>query len=294
MSPRNASSVGNKRLYDDPLTGEKFWSVTTVISGGLPKPALLPWGINSVAEAAVHKRKTLLAMTSECETDGKCTPGQWCSSCDAAVRWLKSSPYQQRDKAADLGSRIHEAAEAYKLGKPAPPWPDDIAPTMGQYERWLNLLEPTFEQVEQTVYNRTQRYAGTLDAIIRLPLTDRTRQLALSADWPLPEDRDYLLLLIDYKSGKAIYPEVALQLAAYRYAEYMRLPDNSEAPVPVVDGAAALHLLPDAFHFLPVRADAEVFNAFLYARETFRFMEEISKTVIGHDLLQGALETEAA
>lgn len=264
MSPRNASSVAGKRLYDDPLTGEKFWSVTTIIGGGLPKPALLPWGIKSVAEVAVAKRKTLIAMTSECE-GGDCSPGNWCSSCDAAVRWLKSSPYQQRDKAADLGTKIHEAAEAYKLGKPAPPWPEDIAPTMAQYEKWLLAFAPTFDQVEQTVYNRTQRYAGTLDAIVTL--SDGRR------------------LLIDYKTGKSVYPEVGLQLAAYRYAEYMRLPDNSEAPVPEVDGAAVLHLLPDSWQFIEVRADEDVFAAFLYARETFRFMEETSKTVIGQALL---------
>jgi hypothetical protein len=197
VSPRNASSVGNKRLYDDPVTGEKFWSVTTIIGGGLPKPALLPWGIKSVAEVAVAKRKTLVAMTGECE-GGDCGPGQWCSSCDAAVRWLKSSPYQQRDKAADLGTKIHEAAEAYKLGKPAPPWPEDIAPSMTQYERWLLAFAPTFEQVEQTVYSRSQRYAGTLDAIVTL--SDGRR------------------LLIDYKTGKSVYPEVGLQLAAYRFA----------------------------------------------------------------------------
>jgi hypothetical protein len=263
--PRDASSVAGKRLYADPLTGEKFWSVTTIISGGLPKPALLPWGIKSVAEVAVAKRKTLMAMTGECERNGACTPADWCPSCDAAVRWLKSAPYQQRDKAADLGTKIHEAAEAYKLGKPMPPWPDDISPTMAQYERFLLAFAPSFDQVEQTVYNRTQRYAGTLDAI--LVLSDGRR------------------LLVDYKTVKAVYPEVSLQLAAYRYAEYMRLPDNTEAPVPPVDGAAVLHLTPDAWQFIDVRADEAVFTAFLYCRETFRFMEELSKQVIGAALL---------
>lgn len=266
MSPRNAESVAGKRLYADPATGEKFWSVTTIIGGGLPKPALLPWGIKSVAEAAVAKRKTLYAMTSECETDGKCAPNNWCSSCDAAVRWLKSAPYQQRDKAADLGTKIHEAAEAYKLGKPMPPWPEDIAPFMEQFEKFLHAYQPTFEQTELTVYNRTQRYAGTLDAI--LVLSDGRR------------------LLVDYKSGKGIYPEVALQLAAYRFAEYMRLPDNSERPVPEVDGCAVLHLQPDRMpQPIEVQSDQEVFNAFLYCRETFRFMEELSKQVIGEALL---------
>lgn len=275
--PRNAETTGSKRLYSDPLTGEKFWSVTTIISGGLPKPALLPWGIKSTAEAAVRYRKTLFAMTGECERNGACTPDDWCTVCDAAVRWLKSQPYQQRDKAADLGTKIHEAAEAYKLGKPMPPWPDDIAPSMAQFEKFLLAFAPTFEQVEQTVYHRGQRYAGTLDAI--LTLSDGRR------------------VIVDYKTGKAVYPEVGLQLAAYRYAEYMRLPDNTESPVPPVDSAAVLHLLPGSWQFIDVRADQEVFTAFLYCRETFRFMEELSKTVIGEALLPTNTltpETEAA
>lgn len=262
-APRNSGSAGGKRFYTLP-TGEKFWSVTTIIGGGLPKPALLPWGIKSVAEVAVAKRKTLMAMTGECE-GGDCGPGQWCSSCDAAVRWLKSAPYQQRDKAADLGTQIHAAAEAYKLGKPAPPWPDDIASYMAQFERWLLAFAPTFDQTEASVYSRAQRYAGTLDAIVTL--SDGRR------------------LLIDYKSGKAVYPEVALQLAAYRYAEFIALPDNTEAPIPEVDGCAVLHLGPESWQFIDVRADRDVFTAFLYARETFRWMEEASKSVIGEALL---------
>jgi hypothetical protein len=289
--PRNATESGSKRLYA--WRGEKFWSVTTIISGGLPKPALLPWGIKSVAEAAVHKRRTLLAMTSECETGGKCEPGNWCSSCDAAVRWLKSAPYQQRDKAADAGTKIHEAAEAYKLGKPMPPWPDDIAPTMAGFERWLTGLNPTFAQTEASVYNRAQRYAGTLDAIIEVPLTDAIRQMALGTTWRIPTDRDFLRILLDYKSGKAVYSEVALQLAAYRYAEFIGLPDGNEASVPEVDGAAALHLRPNGATFMDVLADDAVFRFFLYVREGFRWMEEMSKTVLGAELIPASIQEAA-
>ena len=275
--PANASSTGNKRLYTW-RTGEKFWSVTTIIGGGLPKPALLPWGIKSVAEVAVAKRKTLMAMTSECENGGTCTLGNWCASCDAAVRWLKSAPYQQRDKAADIGTRVHEAAEAYKLGKPMPEWPDDIKPFMGQYVQWLTAHEPVFEATEATVYNRSERYAGTLDAIVTL--SDGKR------------------LLIDYKSGKAVYPEVAIQLAAYRYAEFIGRPDGQEHPMPEVDGCAVLHLqaADGAPYFQEVKADRDVLATFLYAREIFRWQEETSKGVLGELILPTAtmIPVEAA
>lgn len=155
-----------------------------------------------------------------------------------------------------------------------PPWPDEIAPHLLQFERFLAAHTPTFEATEATVYNRAQHYAGTLDAILTLA--------------------DGRKLLVDYKSGKAVYPEVGLQLAAYRYAEFIGMPDNTEAPMQTVDGCAVLHLTPDAFTFQEVRADQDVFNAFLYARETFRFMEETSKTVLGELILPTATFTEVA
>src|SRR5262249_28914527 len=88
-------------------------------------------------------------------------------------------------------------------------------------------------------------------------------------------------LLLDTKTGKGVYPEVALQLAAYRYAEFIGLPDGSEAKMPTVDGCAVVHL-PEAggYQLLEVRADPEGFTGFLYVRECFRFQEEMSKTVV--------------
>jgi hypothetical protein len=91
-------------------------------------------------------------------------------------------------------------------------------------------------------------------------------------------DRRYLL---DMKTGKGVYPEVALQLAAYRNAEFIGLADGSEAEMPDVDACAVLHL-PEAggYELVDVRADADVFRTFLYVREVFRWQNEASKSVI--------------
>ncbi len=263
-SPRNATTRGGKRQYS--WRNESFWSVTTILSGGVPKPALLPWGIKSVSEGAVMRRDALAAMFAQCKTPDACKDGQFCSDCTETIRWLKGIPYAKRDAAGDLGTEVHAAIEAHTLGKPMPPWSPVVKPYMGGFEAFLKDFEPVFTATEASVYNRSQRYAGTLDAIATLTLPLYT------------EAKSYI---VDAKTGKGIYPEIGMQLAAYRYAEFIGLPDGSEAAMPAVDGALGLHLTPRGYRLIEVRADQEVFQAFLFAREVFRWQEATSKTILG-------------
>jgi hypothetical protein len=239
-----------KRWYD--WRGERYWSVTTIVGQGVPKPALLPWGIKMVAEGAADLADELPALVRKDR--------------DAAVKMLKGLPWAHRDRAADLGTLLHAAIEAHRLGKPIPPPPVDVAGHMAGFERFLRDFEPEYLSVEAPVFNRAEKYAGTLDAIVRLKL-------------PLQEGYgDYVL---DAKTGKAIYPETGLQLAAYRHAEFIGLPDGDEQPMPATVGALGLHLTADGYRLIEVRADEEVFRCFLYVREVFRFLEETSKTILG-------------
>jgi hypothetical protein len=64
--PKHAQNTrGGKRFYTWGDTN--FWSVTTILSGGVPKPALVPWGIKSTAEGAVTHFDVLTTMLSHCE-----------------------------------------------------------------------------------------------------------------------------------------------------------------------------------------------------------------------------------
>lgn len=192
---------------------------------------------------------------------------------DAAVQFLKGLPYAKRDRAANLGTEIHAAIELLAQGKPMPDWPLPVRPHMEQFERFVADYDPEWIASEASVYSRSQAYAGTLDAIVRI---------------------GGLLYLFDAKTGKGIYPEVALQLAAYRHAEFIGLPDGNEEPMPQVDGALALHLTADGYRLIEVDTGPEVFNAFLYAREVFRWAEELSKRVIGGELPTAAERAEQA
>lgn len=249
--PRNATTSGSKRFYS--WRNENYWSVTTIINGGVPKEALINWAKKFTAEYAVDNFEKLTALLVP-DADGA-------TDRDGAVDWLKGAAYRDRDRKAALGSNVHDAFEAYVLGKPYPTWPLPIRPRMKQVQAFLADHKPVFEATEASVYNRTQRYAGTLDAICTI---------------------DGRRLLVDTKTGKGVYPEAALQLAAYRYAEFLGNADGSEVTMPDVDGCAVLHL-PDEgteYELVSVRADEEVFRSFLYVREVFRWCQETSKTVL--------------
>lgn len=250
-SPRNARSVGSKRFYS--WRNEKYWSVTTILSGGIPKPVLVNWAKKYTAEYAVDNFAALTALVEVGRDD--------------AVDWLKGAAYRERDRKADLGTHVHAAMEAHSLGKPFPEWPENVRPRMNAYLAFVEAHNPVYLATEASVYNRSQRYAGTLDAIVELG------------------GKRYVL---DMKSSKGVYPEVALQLAAYRHAEFIGLPDGSEREMYETDGALALHLADGedgegAWQLLDVDADEDVFRFFLYAREVFRWGEEKAKTVLRGD-----------
>jgi hypothetical protein len=252
VSPRNASEDrwGN-RTYE--WREDKYHSVTTMLNA-IGKPWLTGWAAKMVATYAVQNRTKLDALL---EPDSLGTIDE-----QAAIDWLKGSPYRDAQRAADLGTDIHKAIEAYVLGKPFPKWDLLVAPHMQGFERFLAKYEPNFEfgAAEEEVYNRTQRYAGSLDAIG----TIQGRKL-----------------LFDWKSGKAVYPEVALQLAAYRYAEFIGAPDGSEIPMPEVDGAVCLHVPRSGDAFLhDVDTSEDVFRMFQFVREVYRWQQQMSKQVL--------------
>jgi hypothetical protein len=104
---------------------------------------------------------------------------------------------------------------------------------------------------------------------------------------------------------KKPYPEqVGLQLAGYRNAKYAAVwrprrfekfrrryyllgPEERElaVPVPEVDTGLVIQITPESCEAYPIRCDEEVHEAFLYALEAFRWVQETSKTVMTDPLL---------
>lgn len=268
-----------------------LWSVTTII-GCLDKPALVYWSAEQTALAAVHEAKTWQAIA---ESSGE----------DEAIDWLKGARFKKKQgrTAAELGTAVHEACEKYALTGFRPQVDDEVAPFLDQFDKWLDHWQPEYNAAEVTVYSPTYGYAGCCDGF--LTVADR--------------DGQKVRLIIDYKTSresfdkkgnpKGPYPEVGLQLAAYRYAEmaavwrprrteqfrrrYYLLSDDEQAaavPVPEVDGGAVIYLTPQFAEMYPIRCDREIHERFLFVIEAARWQFEMSRDVIGRPMQPPARE----
>jgi hypothetical protein len=261
---------------------ERFWSVTTII-GVLDKPALVQWSAIETAKAAVDN---LDIVQSRIQREGR----------DSAIEYLKGARFRRaggQRTAADLGTAVHEACESYALTGIRPQVDDEVRPFLRQFDRFLDQFQPSYIATEVTVYSPTYGYAGTLDAVVEV---------------------DGIKAVIDYKTSresydwkgnpKGPYPEVALQLAAYRYADlaavfrarryeqsrrrYYLLSQaekDQAVPVPEVDGGLVVYLTPERFGVYPIRCDESVHESFLYCIEAARWSFETAKSVIGNPML---------
>ena len=268
-------------------TDQRFYSVTTLI-GAIDKPALLWWSAEEAAKCAVNVAPSLSRRIKE-------------EGADAVIKWLRDARFRPQKgllSASALGTAVHDACEQYALTGERPQVDNpEIEPFLDRFDEWAQKWQPEYLAAEAAVYNQTYGYAGTLDAIAII---------------------DGAKVLLDYKSSrKSIgsddkptgpYPEAALQLSAYRYAEllatwrarrfekyrrryYLLDSDEEELGVtmPKLDGAVVLHLTPEHANLHPVKADEEVFEKFLHCIELFEWSQQMSKSVIGAPMVRGSL-----
>lgn len=221
---------------------EQFRSVTTILNA-LGKPWLGAWAAKMVAEYAYDRRTKWEDMTKA-----------------EAVRLMKGAPWEKRDAAGDVGTAVHHAIEARVLGQSPPPYPDDIAGHLSHFNRFNDDYRPEWYAAEAAVFSRTHKYAGTLDGIVGIG------------------GKTYIL---DVKTSKAVYPDTyPLQLAAYAHAEFMGLPDGTEAELPALDGGLILHLTATDYSLIQVRIDEVVFNSFLYVAAAYRWQQDTCKSAL--------------
>lgn len=229
----------NGRYYE--YDGERYPSVTSILSKGIPKPGLIKWAGKLVAEHAVYEADKWADMENS-----------------EAIEYLSSRPDARRNSSANLGSVIHAAVDAYSNGRPFPEVDDKAAAYLRGFEQFVRDHSPKYLMTERFVFNKTHKYGGTLDA---MAIINRTA-------W-----------VLDTKTGNRVYPEVALQLAAYKNAEYT-VEDGETIPLRAVKRGGVLHLQPDGYELIPVRVDEEIFEAFLSVKDVYDWSENLSRVVI--------------
>jgi hypothetical protein len=230
------------------LDGEPADGVTWILDQGVPKPALVGWAANVVADYVKEYWEELAEMKR--------------SERDNVLRRVR---FQSKDAAARRGTEVHDYAQRLAAGEEVQV-PEPLLGHVDSYLAFTREWQVDELQVEAWVGNRTYRYMGTLDLIAGLA--------------------DGLVWLLDFKTNaKGPYPESALQLAAYRHAEFIIGADRTtEKPMPKVDRCGVVWLRADGYDLVPVEAGADTFRTFLYAQQVAHFTDAPAEAVLGQAL----------
>lgn len=194
------------RFYD--INGREYPSVTTILSA-IAKPALINWSAGVERQMVSHEAWKLYDEIHGLE---KMTSTKWALTLEERLGKEREHARQLR-KAGEIGSQVHAMIEwtlRNMMCEKQGPSPSIGEKATWAFTRWLKWkdsvrLKPIL--IEHTVYSRTYSYAGTMDLLAEV---------------------EGKLCVVDWKTGKAVYPEAFLQNAAYRYASWEM--DIADAP----------------------------------------------------------------
>jgi hypothetical protein len=242
------------------LDGEKVDGVTTVTGNGVPKPQLIKWAAEQTWKYAIDHWDELSGLP----------PSERISRMEGA-RW------DHLREASERGTEVHKQIERYLAGEPVVP----PAGLEGHVDAAIRFVEEwRLEElvVEAPIFSRTFGYAGRPDTFARLA--------------------DGNLWLLDWKThAKGPFVESALQLAAYRYADFYVLDGDVddegravEHPMPRVDRTGIVHVKADEALLYPFDAGPDAFEVFGAVQQVAAFVNSARESWIGDALRPPALE----
>ena len=209
-SPKLANTTRTGRTYKHPVTGLEYPSVTTVLGTIGKGEALKHWAAGEVAKYAVKNRDTWTRLDDA-----------------AAIDLLKREPLRFLDRAASRGTDVHSLAETYAKTGTMPQWAEEIGGYVTALQSFFDEHQPTPVLVEHTVFNGDVGYAGSFDLVCKLAAFDNVNTM------------------LDYKTSKAVYPDVAAQLAAYANGTEYIDSDGTPQPMPAIERAVVVRLAVD-------------------------------------------------
>lgn len=157
--------------------------VTTILAT-LAKPALIPWAAKVAMEAALEKLEPGVAYTE--------------NQLVAILEWARDAHQRTKEEAGAHGTRAHQLIEGFLHSGQTP----DLSQEDPHVQNCFALFEEfwaanAFQVVDLEAYvaDVNLAYGGTIDCLVR--------------------DGAGRLVLLDWKTSKAIYPEMQLQVVAY-------------------------------------------------------------------------------
>lgn len=223
------------------LDGKPVMGVTTLLSKGLPKPALVRWSANTVAAYVADNPDAV----DQLRAMGR----------EPMYAALKGIPWSERDKAAARGTEVHAFGEQVVHGTEVEV-PEHIAGHVEGYVKFLDEHKVSPVLTEKMVANRQHWYAGTFDLVADIG----------GVRW-----------LLDIKTSKGVYGETGLQLAAYRNAEFWQDDDGNEQPMPEVERLGVLHVREDGTTLIPFESGPKPFQVFLHVAWVAKQLPEVEQ-----------------
>lgn len=240
---------GDKRFYK--INGDKVPSVTTVLGVIDKSGPLVGWAVRETCDYIEKKVDTEYIPFAQ------------------VIAMARKEATRIRDEAGDVGIDVHHAIQTWVKLKTMN-GADDYDPGFTEPRRkkaweaflaWAKKVNLRPIRTEQTVFNPTHMYAGTLDlvAVITLP------------EWAEKKGKKSRMFVIDVKTSKAYYPiPMGPQVVAYEKCFHPK----------EFDGVGLLHLSKDTgeptFHDLTPHK-RKFWSVFLAARQLFKTLELAKK-----------------
>lgn len=179
--------VRKSHIYS--VGGKDYPSVTKILGiiGGGKTNALMIWARREALKLAETEIKSELFLNNKITAD----------NVSEILARADKQPDKIKDDAADLGTRVHKAIDAFILGQ-EPILEADTAIAFGNFKKWLESEKLTFVMGDTAVFSPIYNFGGKLDAIAIDPFGN--------------------LVLLDWKTSNAMRDEYLLQSSAYVHA----------------------------------------------------------------------------
>lgn len=171
-------------LDDKPLTG-----VTTIL-GVIAKPALIPWAVKMCADYVEEEVKKIIKK----DTWQKEMGDKWAD----ILKQSKLAWRQKRDKAGDIGTKVHDAIEQFIKHGTEPKLDKQGMKMFEHFRKWADENVGEWVESEKRLYSKECWFAGTVDMIFK--------------------DKEGKTWIGDIKTSNAIYPEYYAQMGGYHIA----------------------------------------------------------------------------
>ena len=190
--------------------GRTYPGVTGILKVLDKSGPLMAWAARQTAEAFVATIDEIPALIANVGAEG-------------VIKAMTSRSAWKNDEAKMLGTDVHDAADKLNRGLELGPLQPTQQKYVEHYAAWLASSGWQVKISEAYLVSPRAGYGGTLDILAR--------------------DKDGRAVLADIKTGKGVYRETVLQLAAYGMAQYIQPVGVTQVyPMPTVDRYVVLHV----------------------------------------------------